>query len=866
MSLLDPIALLRNAISSGDFFFFLGSGASMEAGLPSWRTAIEELGEALLPRAKNIGEAIKEEAEKGRLLEAAELFYLADITHEERSKCLTDVFGKKLAITPRIINLVKTPCKGFITTNFDRVIIEAASKSSLDLQSFGESPADLANARLCRSQFIVRLHGRIEVPETITLSKSQFARLPSNETYPIFVQSLLSDATIVFFGFSFQDPYFAAVLEIFANATRGRARNQCFALLVGPIDQRIKELLDKLNILVVQYNSKNNHEEGWNLFSGGCATRIPKNENYSEDRLRRHLAAGIAHLKLTHTTLIRQEILQAIVLSELREIIPETGIIQDNAISKVGASLGLPPHYDSLIKSCLFDLFQNELIRIEHGVIFKGFSPTIEEKGNEFDQLVDSILARNSTRYGIQTASPDEIRPALREFLVRIMTADGLTLAHSLISTGQCGFNRINAIIDSTLNEISDSLRTPLARLKPGILSLLDRPQPDEQIILDKLASTTFVICTTLVEPSIISNAERFRESQVFLDTNLVLPWLCEGHPNKGLYGAIIDALFSHAKFPAFYLNELVSHRFLATREFEEVGYNNEGRFLSAVKFAGIQNLNTYIGGYAGAKGNGFSGSFASYLREFAPFTNESEAREFVEKRGISVFNDREQQFYENANVDLIERDIIFELSKLNRSKETVTIKHDAKMIAILKDSIGVGSPRRDYFVTADKTLYGLVLSSSLNNQCAPSFVMPYQAIGLAQLISSNRETAKGISKVLWGIHRTGIERIREYYIDRVLAEYEPSLLSELPKLVEKMITEVKYHERIFDDIYESDAGGNVGKAIVALDQFEPEFHKLMEEARKKAESNERIVDHKSNSPNERKSSKQKGKSKRKKR
>ena len=94
--------------------------------------------------------------------------------------------------------LTLTRCQGIVTTNFDRSLQIAAGEAVVSLVHFGESDQDLAAARVEAHKFLVRLHGRIEVPESLVFADRHYRTLPERESYVEFFRQLFVNRNLVF--------------------------------------------------------------------------------------------------------------------------------------------------------------------------------------------------------------------------------------------------------------------------------------------------------------------------------------------------------------------------------------------------------------------------------------------------------------------------------------------------------------------------------------------------------------------------------------------------------------------------------------------------------------------------------------------
>ncbi len=219
--------------------------------------------------------------------------------------------------------------------------------------------------------------------------------------------------------------------------------------------------------------------------------------------------------------------------------------------------------------------------------------------------------------------------------------------------------------------------------------------------------------------------------------------------------------------------------------------------------------------------------SFDSYLSEVAPFKTEVEAGAFLEKRGISVY----RTGHINANVDALRLLIGDGFSRSGRPRNSIRIEHDAKMIGSL---LARGTGARPFFVTADRRLVSVLVDSPYRAVMS-NVLFPHQAFSLAQVAGRSRGMVRGLARTIFSVGRDGSRQLREFYIDRVLAEYEPALLDDLPSIVEAITNEVEVARelvRLVPD--DDDDSSDRARRFIQLDQFESMFHERMLEAKRR--------------------------------
>jgi hypothetical protein len=156
---------------------------SIRAGLPSWDGLIRKLAEAIRSADPLSTQLMLQATNESNYTLAAEYFWLT-------SKV---VDGEKLALLSRILDeynsskiesIAELPVRAFLTTNFDRSILDALAKVR------GKAPRDYRRGDSSFGQsiwddnvMVARIHGASESPRSIVLSDSQFKTLYDDNAY-----------------------------------------------------------------------------------------------------------------------------------------------------------------------------------------------------------------------------------------------------------------------------------------------------------------------------------------------------------------------------------------------------------------------------------------------------------------------------------------------------------------------------------------------------------------------------------------------------------------------------------------------------------------------------------------------------------
>lgn len=210
-----PVGLV-DAIRAGRCVAFVGSGFSGAAGFPTWKTLLREL--AARPEVENI----RREIEKRLKDKTSHAF-------DEVAQAIEDVIGRDAIvehlqakcsyvvpspIMERRRQLLKEiPFRAVLTTNYDRMLK-------------GEIPEPCTYRQLLRSVHtpwmgtlyvsakdrkqrpLLKLHGDLDKPQTIVLSRRDYRRLLyENPNYLSFLRAYLVSHTVLYLGFSFTDAY-----------------------------------------------------------------------------------------------------------------------------------------------------------------------------------------------------------------------------------------------------------------------------------------------------------------------------------------------------------------------------------------------------------------------------------------------------------------------------------------------------------------------------------------------------------------------------------------------------------------------------------------------------------------------------------
>jgi len=203
---------LAQAAIGSNLVLFVGAGVSIGAGLPSW------------------GDLLQKVAKSGRV-DPNIVKRLRSKDYRDQATLLERWLGSENGLKKRVATelatpdryslqhglLASLPSKEAVTTNFDQLFETAATSGGRELAVLPTNPSD-ADGR-----WLLKLHGSVDCPENMVLTRSDFLDMPRQYGALIgLVQGLLLMRHMLFVGYSLRDEDFHELMyEV--RAARGDA-------------------------------------------------------------------------------------------------------------------------------------------------------------------------------------------------------------------------------------------------------------------------------------------------------------------------------------------------------------------------------------------------------------------------------------------------------------------------------------------------------------------------------------------------------------------------------------------------------------------------------------------------------------------
>jgi hypothetical protein len=252
---------LKELIASGNAFAVVGAGSSKRVGYPLWDEFLVKLYQtfdqsehasiqsAFLRKVSgSAGGAAYDQHFPIEDFARGQPLALASVLEEAGNRLggrffrnqLQSEFVKSAVPAPEHEAMLKLPFRGVLTTNYDFLLENALDKlhSKINCDGLQTRSIDLDNRRNCLYRFlnpssrglgdarlVLHLHGVADMPQHCIITEEDYARaypsaLPTevsernlNGFHLYFLNSLAGMHRIVFFGFSYSDPFIKRVIR-----------------------------------------------------------------------------------------------------------------------------------------------------------------------------------------------------------------------------------------------------------------------------------------------------------------------------------------------------------------------------------------------------------------------------------------------------------------------------------------------------------------------------------------------------------------------------------------------------------------------------------------------------------------------------
>jgi hypothetical protein len=825
---------------------FTGAGVSGRAGLPTWKVLMEKLAEAVRSLDPMTTQQMLDCINGGNYTLAYDYFQLTRKMLEGDKQNLLVRLLSDFDATP-IQPLVRLPFRACLTTNFDRSIFEAlASEKRQAARDYRLGDQSFKQAQWEEKYFVARIHGAVEMPDSIILSEKQFDGLLNNTVYTDLLGKVFLHRHILFLGFSFYDPairhVFAELNKQFGAASPGRH----MALIPTDTTSDFLQRAHRLNIEVIQYDPAGDHAALWagiDVFGSPKPTNAivvlpPKAAPFESTK--RFLAACYARSKTAGGSLaLRTAVLEGIVSAILQEASPRA-ITRGDMQEKIRVAVGLyGKNADAVLDDAIRSLCDAGFCRKVRrdggrGITFTWIGSIAPNDSLDYAIGILTKNLRNRAHLQEGWSVTSETETSIARFFDLLIRRRGWDLGAAFAS----GRAPESLAVESLLRECTHGLpEFDQQRLQRVCQSMFQHPSEEEASVLGELGRISFAVELAFQSPRSVLLHKAILPRKIYFDTNVLLPMLVDGHPLNSVYLDAIERLRSAAASAAIelnlsvcmvYLNEIISHRANALEYSELVGDNFAEVARSDALYHGLANVNVYVGGYANWISNNESISFREFLRRFAPYENEVQLKRWLVERSFKIVESTKGPNYASM-YSLLEKAYA---DSLSRGKGPILIEHDAIQLSILT-SDGI-SAENALFVTADRRLQQ-VAADSRYSAIADMMMSHVGLVQFIELLLGGITDGAALTELLWSARVSNqSQAVRSYFTTRGLEQYDDGMAMAMPEMVERFaeIANTELH-RIGADLEAEDPKVRA-TAFRALGSLEKNYLSGMSEAAEK--------------------------------
>lgn len=780
---------------------FVGAGVGRRVGLPDWRGFMEHLADACDRwNDKTSGELIRQRVGRNEYLRAGTVFKTSDLIPEgERWKEVVAPFSVTMtdALLERLEPLVDLPFSAIITTNYDNVLHKTCVYKRKWYVPVERGDGTLKGAVFQSEFFIGRLHGRVEDPTRMAFATEDYSELQKEADYLDFLLETFRSRTCLFVGFSFVDPAIDLVLRTYA-AKYGPLYQalHCALLPSGATDLAAR--LRALNIEVVFYDPAEDHKDLWRGFrlaeqAHAVKPSVSALSGVPQESIRRFIAFAYAQVQLTKNERrsIAGVIHDGLVLSKLAGEPDRARTIQDLAaelskdlrVSESEASEALVASVERLV-------IRDQILRDDDKVLLLKAPPL--QLSQHLATLAANVADRVHVREGIQLSVAD--RAAVEEILERVLTARAWDVSAHFAGAGTGVGSDLRSVLKTLASELGlQGKLTAVDEVIKAVMDLLVYPEDRETVLLTQLGRAAFGLQLVLATPRQVLFQRFALPQRVYLDASVLMPAITSGHPLQPVYVEALKRLDEAARGVGLemevvvgeqFLNEIVSHRRNALDMLRELELDNPRKLDRHLAFHTASNTNVFIAGFGSHRKTRKDVSFASYLKEVAPYDTEETLSAFLATRlSIAtkrmVFSGQHGGRFGQVFSDLLTGYESAQWYEAVFGKEKVLIQHEAQQLTQLHVDMDEGL--RSVFVTADEKLRRILRRIEPLHAYSSAVISHVGLVALVDVMVGLEPDTRSWAKLVWNVAQTSDEEsLVDYFVRVGVRRYQEGMALEM--------------------------------------------------------------------------------------
>lgn len=791
---------------------FAGAGVGKWIDLPDWRQYMDVLA-SICERwgDKTSATLLKEKVARNQFLSAGTIYKSCDLIPEgERWKELAAPFVAKLSDKQidRLIPLVTLPFTSIVTTNYDHSLHETCVHARKWFVPVERGDGTLRGAVFQRDFSIVRLHGRVELPQSMAMTTEDYAALSSESDYLDFLLELFRSRSCLFVGFSFVDPAIDLILKLYA-AKYGPTYQALHTALIPEQATDLAARLRAVNIEVIPYASGHEHVDLWSGIRvahdqitqrrNGPATVVATNTT----SIRRFIAFAYAqiHVSREQRRGIATAIVDGLVLSVLAPN-PEKAKTVAELASEIATVLRIDEEEaKSLVVASVEKLAAKEqVLRVDDDVLLLKQPPLLLEE--HLLALSQHVVDRVHVREGIKL--PNDDFAGITAVLEGLLMARAWDVAAHYAGAGTGIGPDVRQTVHVLVEEQRSKGRLSAAQsVEHAILSLLHAPEDREAAMLSQLARAAFGLQLVLATPRQVLFQRFSLPQRIYLDASVLMPAIAEGHPLQPVYMNALRRLEEAARAVDVtlevvvgeqFLNEIVSHRRKALDVAAQLDLDDAHKLQQFIDFHTAQNSNVFIAGYAAWLMQHEGRLFSDYLKATAPYETEDQLAQFLKERLAihtkKMFAEEHGGVFGEVFSDLLSG---YESSARffeQAVKDKRLVQHEAQQLTQLRIDHDEGM--RSVFVTADERLRRLVYRLERLHAFSGAIISQLGLVALVDVMVGLDVDTRSWVKLVWAVPQgSDEEALVEYFVRLGVSRYQEGMAVEMQEAARQVATQM---------------------------------------------------------------------------
>lgn len=247
---------LRQAARTRTLNVLVGSGLSVDSGLPGWGDLLHGLSDCITDERKAI--SIRRLIDQGRMLDAAELLR-GELSVARISKQIRQLLPNKPRESPIADALWQLRPALVVTTNYDSILEASLARTCGVAPTVLIPGVNVPPLILDAENTVAKLHGDLSAPESLVLSRGDYFRamLSGLSGFGGIWGEFIRRPTLAI-GYSLRDPD----LQLFLHWSEERLRgfSHSMFLLIPKIEEEDLQLLSLLpGVVALQYDASGGH-------------------------------------------------------------------------------------------------------------------------------------------------------------------------------------------------------------------------------------------------------------------------------------------------------------------------------------------------------------------------------------------------------------------------------------------------------------------------------------------------------------------------------------------------------------------------------------------------------------------------------